>query len=106
MTLRQHLSAAKDRLVAAGKLDQHRVRDEWERWKGIARFFGYFFFGLGLVLLVGAGLTIHRSLPLVRAGDVPLCHTHATEAEAHWARRASAARAASTSTAQTVGPLS
>ena len=41
-----------DRLVAAGKLDQHRVRDEWERWKGIARFFGYFFFGLGLVLLV------------------------------------------------------
>mgnify|MGYP003485667660 CR=1 FL=1 len=41
-----------DRLVASGKLEQHRVRDEWERWKGIARFFGYFFFGLGLVLLV------------------------------------------------------
>jgi cytochrome b subunit of formate dehydrogenase len=41
-----------DRLVASGRLDQHRVRDEWERWKGIARFFGYFFFGLGLVLLV------------------------------------------------------
>jgi cytochrome b subunit of formate dehydrogenase len=41
-----------DRLVASGKLDQHRVRDEWERWKGIARFFGYLFFGLGLVLLV------------------------------------------------------
>lgn len=41
-----------DRLVATGKLDQHRVRDEWERWKGIARFFGYLFFGLGLVLLV------------------------------------------------------
>jgi cytochrome b subunit of formate dehydrogenase len=41
-----------DRLVAAGKLDQYRVRDEWERWKSIARFFGYLFFGLGLVLLV------------------------------------------------------
>jgi cytochrome b subunit of formate dehydrogenase len=41
-----------DQLVAEGKLDQHRVRDEWERWKNIARFFGYFFFGLGLVLLV------------------------------------------------------
>jgi len=41
-----------DRLVATGKLDQHRLRDEWERWKGIARFFGYLFFGLGLVLLV------------------------------------------------------
>ena len=40
-----------DRLVAAGKLDQHRVRDEWERWKSIARFFGFLFFGLGLVLL-------------------------------------------------------
>jgi len=40
-----------DRLVASGKLDQHRVRDEWERWKSIARFFGFLFFGLGLVLL-------------------------------------------------------
>jgi cytochrome b subunit of formate dehydrogenase len=41
-----------DRLVASGKLDQHRVRDEWLRWKNIARSFGYFFFGLGLVFLV------------------------------------------------------
>jgi cytochrome b subunit of formate dehydrogenase len=41
-----------DRLVATGKLDEHRVRDEWERWKNIASSFGYFFFGLGLVLLV------------------------------------------------------
>ena len=41
-----------DRLVAAGKLDQFRVKDEWERWKNIARSFGYFFFGLGVVLLV------------------------------------------------------
>jgi hypothetical protein len=45
-----------DRLVAEGKLDAHRVKDEWERWKNIARSFGYFFFGLGLVLL---GLIIY-----------------------------------------------
>ena len=41
-----------DRLVKEGRLDRHRIRDEWERWKSIAKFFGYFFFGLGLVLLV------------------------------------------------------
>ena len=41
-----------DRLVASGKLDQFRVRDEWLRWRSIARSFGYFFFGIGLVLLV------------------------------------------------------
>jgi cytochrome b subunit of formate dehydrogenase len=41
-----------DRLVAEGRLEDHRVRDEWLRWKSIARAFGYFFFGLGLVLLV------------------------------------------------------
>jgi cytochrome b subunit of formate dehydrogenase len=41
-----------DRLVASGKLEQHRVRDEWVRWKNIARSFGYFFFGLGIVLLL------------------------------------------------------
>jgi cytochrome b subunit of formate dehydrogenase len=40
------------RLVATGRLDDFRVRDEWFRWKNIARFFGYFFFGLGMVLLV------------------------------------------------------
>jgi cytochrome b subunit of formate dehydrogenase len=40
-----------DRLVAAGKLDEFRVRDEWFRWKNIAKSFGYIFFGLGLVLL-------------------------------------------------------
>jgi len=40
------------RLVAEGRLDEHRVKDEWERWKSIARSFGYFFFGLGVVLLV------------------------------------------------------
>jgi cytochrome b subunit of formate dehydrogenase len=41
-----------DRLVASGRLDDYRVRDEWLRWKGIARSFGYFFFGLGVILLV------------------------------------------------------
>jgi cytochrome b subunit of formate dehydrogenase len=41
-----------DRLVAEGRLDDHRVRDEWERWKRIAKAFGYGFFGLGLILLV------------------------------------------------------
>jgi len=41
-----------ERLIAQGKLDRHRVKDEWDSWKGIARSFGYFFFGLGLILLV------------------------------------------------------
>ena len=41
-----------DRLVADGRLDQFRVKDEWEQWKGIARSFGYFFFGLGILLLL------------------------------------------------------
>jgi cytochrome b subunit of formate dehydrogenase len=41
-----------DRLVAAGKLDQHRIKDEWDNWKSIARSFGYFFFGLGVLLLL------------------------------------------------------
>jgi cytochrome b subunit of formate dehydrogenase len=41
-----------DRLVAAGRLDQHRVKDEWERWKAIARAFGYVFFGIGVFLLI------------------------------------------------------
>ena len=45
-----------DRLVATGKLDQYRVRDEWERWKKIARPIGFTFFGIGLVLL---GLIIY-----------------------------------------------
>ena len=41
-----------DRLVAAGRLDEHRVKDEWESWKNIARSFGYLFFGLGVLLLI------------------------------------------------------
>jgi cytochrome b subunit of formate dehydrogenase len=45
-----------DRLVAEGRLDAHRVKDEWESRKPIARTFGFLFFGLGLVLL---GLIIY-----------------------------------------------
>ena len=45
-----------DRLVATGRLDKHRVRDEWDRWKKIARPIGFTFFGIGLVLL---GLIIY-----------------------------------------------
>ena len=41
-----------DRLVAESRLDQYRVKDEWEQWKSIARSFGYFFFGLGIILLL------------------------------------------------------
>jgi cytochrome b subunit of formate dehydrogenase len=41
-----------DRLAAAGRLEAFRVKDEWERWKRIARPFGYLFFGLGVLLLV------------------------------------------------------
>jgi cytochrome b subunit of formate dehydrogenase/mono/diheme cytochrome c family protein len=41
-----------DRLVAAGTLDKFRIKDEWEQWKNIARSFGYFFFGLGVLLLI------------------------------------------------------
>ena len=40
-----------DRLLAEGRLESFRVKDEWEAWKGIAKTFGYIFFGLGLVLL-------------------------------------------------------
>jgi cytochrome b subunit of formate dehydrogenase len=41
-----------ERLLAAGRLDDLRVKDEWERWKAIARSFGYLFFGLGVILLI------------------------------------------------------
>ncbi len=40
-----------DRLIKEGRLDDHRVKDEWFQWKNIAKTFGYCFFGLGLVLL-------------------------------------------------------
>jgi cytochrome b subunit of formate dehydrogenase len=41
-----------DRLVAQGRLDQHRVKDEWKRWQRITRPIGFLFFGTGAVLLV------------------------------------------------------
>jgi len=41
-----------DRLVAKGKLDDHRVKDDWHLRKNIMRAFGFLFFGVGLLLLV------------------------------------------------------
>ncbi|HTX66607.1 MAG TPA: cytochrome c3 family protein [Opitutaceae bacterium] len=40
-----------DRLVATGRLEDYRVKDDWEGSKRIARSFGFIFFGTGLVLL-------------------------------------------------------
>lgn len=41
-----------DRLLSEGRLDDHRVKDDWEGRKKIAKSFGFLFFGTGLVLLV------------------------------------------------------
>lgn len=41
-----------DRLVASGRLDEYRVKDEWEGRKKMAKTMGFMFFGTGLVLLV------------------------------------------------------
>ncbi len=41
-----------DRLVATGKLDSIRNRDEWGQWKKVIHPLGFLAFGLGLVLLV------------------------------------------------------
>jgi cytochrome b subunit of formate dehydrogenase len=41
-----------DRLFAEGRINETRIVDEWERWKGIARAFGYLFFGMGVLLLI------------------------------------------------------
>jgi cytochrome b subunit of formate dehydrogenase len=41
-----------DRLLSEGKLDEHKVKDEWNNWKQIARTFGYAFFGIGVLLLL------------------------------------------------------
>ena len=40
-----------DRLIAAGRLEAYRVKDDWEGSKKIAKGFGFLFFGTGLVLL-------------------------------------------------------
>ena len=39
-------------LWTTGRWTNTACKDEWYRWKNIARFFGYFFFGLGVVLLI------------------------------------------------------
>jgi hypothetical protein len=55
-----------DRMAATkGQLDEHRVRDEWLRWKNIARAFGYFFFGLGVLLL---GLIVYAMITRLAHG--------------------------------------
>jgi hypothetical protein len=41
-----------DRLLSEGKLDEHKVKDEWNNWKQIARTFVYAFFGIGVLLLL------------------------------------------------------
>ncbi len=41
-----------DRMVAEGRLDEWRVKDEWERWKKMAHPFGYLMFSTGVALLV------------------------------------------------------
>ncbi len=45
-----------ERLLADGKLDAHRMKDDWEGRKNIMRTFGFIFFTLGLILL---GLIIY-----------------------------------------------
>ncbi len=40
-----------DRLVAEGRLDRYRKRDDWEGSQRIAKGFGFLFFGTGLILL-------------------------------------------------------
>jgi cytochrome b subunit of formate dehydrogenase len=40
-----------DRLMTENRLEDHRARDEWQRWKRITRPIGFIFFGLGLILL-------------------------------------------------------
>ena len=41
-----------DRLVTTSRLEVHRVKDEWEGRKPVAKAMGFLFFGTGLVLLV------------------------------------------------------
>jgi hypothetical protein len=48
-----------DRLVAEGRLDDYRVKDDWERRKPIMKTFGFLFFGTGLILL---GLIVYAML--------------------------------------------
>lgn len=41
-----------DRLVAAGRLDSIRVKDEWTQWRRVIHPLGFLAFGIGLILLV------------------------------------------------------
>ncbi|MFO0831705.1 MAG: hypothetical protein U0637_07655 [Phycisphaerales bacterium] len=41
-----------DRLVASGRLESIRVKDEWTQWRRVVHPLGFLAFGLGLVLLV------------------------------------------------------
>jgi len=48
---------------AKGRLDQHRMKDECEQWKNIARSFGCFFFGLEIIplLLIIYAMAVRRT---------------------------------------------
>ncbi len=48
-----------DRLVASGRLHLHRVQDDWEARKAIAKGMGFTFFGIGLILL---GLIVYAMI--------------------------------------------
>lgn len=65
-----------DRLLAEGRLSDHRVKDEWANWKRIARSFGYIFFGAGLVLLalIVYAMTRHLTHNLTPEGRRPEVH--------------------------------
>jgi cytochrome b subunit of formate dehydrogenase len=41
-----------ERLIAAGRLDSVRVRDEWAQWKRVMHPLGFMAFGIGTILLV------------------------------------------------------
>ena len=57
-----------DRLEAEGRLDEHRVRDDWQKWRGIHRGFDFTFFGLGLILL---WLIIYAMISRLNPGHEP-----------------------------------
>ena len=74
-----------DRLVATGRLEAYRVKDEWERWKSIARSFGYLFFGLGVVLLllIVYAMVSRLAFPEGHAPAPPPARTAAAQAAQH-----------------------
>jgi cytochrome b subunit of formate dehydrogenase len=54
-----------DRLEASGKLEDLRVKDEWEQWKKVVHPLGFLAFGIGLVLL---GLILYATLARLVSG--------------------------------------